>query len=58
MLVGETPSVGYLLQIGGLSLALLLAGMWLLHLPELWSVVGQLWRPPQHVEVDQRKEAA
>jgi len=58
LLLGDAPGVGYLLQVAGMSLALLLVGMWLLHLPELWWVVGQLWRSSPRVEVEQRKEAA
>ena len=44
---GDGPATSRLLEAGGLSLALLLVGFWALQLPELWSTVRELWRPPR-----------
>ena len=55
---GSTPAVGQAIEILGLSVLLLLLGMWALHLPELWSVGRQLWRPLQRLETNQRREEA
>jgi hypothetical protein len=40
LLSGNGPPVDHLIETAALSLGLLLAGMWTLHLPELWSVIG------------------
>jgi hypothetical protein len=57
LLSGKGPGIDQLVETGGLSLGLLLVGMWLLHLPELWSVIGIQRRSPRRGEVQQRGEA-
>jgi uncharacterized membrane protein YphA (DoxX/SURF4 family) len=57
LLSGKGPAADQLIETGGLSLGLLLVGMWLLYLPELWSVIGTLRRSPRRGEVHQRGEA-
>jgi hypothetical protein len=56
LLSGKGPPVDHLIETGALSLGLLLAGMWMLHLPELWSVIGTL-RSPRGGAGHQRGEA-
>jgi hypothetical protein len=55
---GRAPEIGQAVEVVGLSVGLLLLAMWLLHLPELWSVVRDLWRPLLGPEAGQRREEA
>jgi Methylamine utilisation protein MauE len=54
---GKGPGIDELVETGGLSLGLLLVGMWVLHLPELRSAIGLQRRSPRRGEVQQRGEA-
>jgi Methylamine utilisation protein MauE len=57
LLSGKGPGIDELVETGGLSLGLLLVGMWVLHLPELRSAIGLQRRSPRRGEVQQRGEA-